>query len=75
MPEPYFVRDDVDDLYAAFTVDLTEEMLPEDAWVVAFECQPDSEIIHHFNLHLLEPGPDGKLPAAAHVRGERQDLP
>ena len=62
MPEPYFVEDEVGDLYAAFSVVLTEEMLPEDRWVVAFECQPDSEIIHHFNLHLLEPGPDGKLP-------------
>jgi hypothetical protein len=42
-------------------VDLTEEMLPEDRWVIAFQCKPDSDIIHHFNLHLLEPI-DGKLP-------------
>lgn len=63
MPEPYFVEDSVDDLYAAFSVDLTETMLPEDRWIVAFQCQPDSDIIHHFNLHLLEPV-DGALPAA-----------
>ncbi|MEM1245393.1 MAG: hypothetical protein AAGK22_03415 [Acidobacteriota bacterium] len=75
MPEPYLVRDDVDDLYAAFTVDLTEEMLPEDAWVVAFECQPDSEIIHHFNLHLLEPGPDGTLPPPPTVSESGQISP
>jgi hypothetical protein len=62
MPEPYLVGDDVRDLYAAFSVELTEEILPADAWVVAFQCQPDSDIIHHFNLHVLEPGPDGKLP-------------
>ena len=62
MPEPFLVRDDVDDLYAAFSVDLTDEMLPEDAWVVAFQCKPDSEVIHHFNLHLLEPDERGELP-------------
>jgi hypothetical protein len=62
MPEPYLVGDDVRDLYAAFSVVLTEDVLPEDAWVVAFQCQPDSDIIHHFNLHVLEPGPDGTLP-------------
>ena len=62
MPEPYFVEDDVEDIYTAFSVTLTEEMLPEDAWVVAFQCKPDSEIIHHFNLHLLPPDDTGKLP-------------
>ncbi|HVS14738.1 MAG TPA: hypothetical protein VMV46_12490 [Thermoanaerobaculia bacterium] len=62
MPEPFLVEDDVVDLYAAFSVDLTEEMLPEDAWVVAFQCKPDSEVIHHFNLHLLEPDENGELP-------------
>ncbi len=61
MPEPYFVADDVQDLYAAFSVDLSAADLPEDRWVVAFQCSPDSSIIHHFNLHLLEPH-DGKLP-------------
>jgi mono/diheme cytochrome c family protein len=62
MPEPYFVADEVEDLYAAFSVVVTEEMLPEDRWVIAFQCQPDSDVIHHFNLHLLEPGADGALP-------------
>ena len=33
MPEPYFVSDEADDLYAAFYVDLTDEMLPEDVWI------------------------------------------
>ena len=62
MPEPYLVADDVKDVYTAFSVVLTEDILPEDRWVVAFQCQPDSDVIHHFNLHLLEPGPDGTLP-------------
>jgi hypothetical protein len=61
MPEPFHVSDDVDDLYAAFYVDLTEEQLPRDRWITAFQCKPGSTIIHHFNCHLLAPV-DGKLP-------------
>lgn len=62
MPEPYFVADEVDDQYTAFTVDLTDEMLPEDRWITAFQCKPGSKIIHHFNCHLLYPDKEGKLP-------------
>lgn len=61
MPEPYEVGDDVYDLYCAFAADLTEEQLPEKAWITAFQCKPGSPIIHHFNGHLLPPV-DGKLP-------------
>ncbi len=63
MPEPYTVADEVEDIYTAFSVDLTEEMLPEDRWVIAFQCQPSTSIVHHFNLHLLEPDENGELPA------------
>jgi mono/diheme cytochrome c family protein len=62
MPEPYVVGDDVADLYTAFTVDLTEEQLPGDRWITAFQCKPGSDIIHHFNAHLLAPDENGKLP-------------
>lgn len=61
MPEPFFVEDDVTDVYTAFSVDLTDEMLPEDRWITGFQCKPGSKIIHHFNCHLLPPV-DGKLP-------------
>ncbi|HVR31010.1 MAG TPA: hypothetical protein VMS86_15925 [Thermoanaerobaculia bacterium] len=62
MPEPYFVADDVRDLYAAFYVELTEEMLPRDMWITAFQCKPGSRIIHHFNAHLAYPDEEGDLP-------------
>jgi hypothetical protein len=62
MPEPYHVTDDVYDQYTAFTVDLTEKNLPEDMYITAFQCKPDSKVIHHFNCHLLFPDKDGKLP-------------
>lgn len=62
MPEPYFVKDEVEDLYAAFYVDLTEEMLPRDSWIKAFQCKPGSAVVHHFNAHLQYPDEDGELP-------------
>jgi len=55
MPEPYFVADDVKDLYAAFYVDLTDEMLAQEMWITAFQCKPGSRVIHHFNAHLAYP--------------------
>jgi len=61
MPEPFFVDDDVEDLYAAFNVDLTSEQLGEDVWITGFQCKPGSEVIHHFNCMVLPPE-DGKLP-------------
>jgi mono/diheme cytochrome c family protein len=62
MGEAYTVRDEVEDIYTAFSVDLTPEMLPEPRWVTAFQCKPDSDAIHHFNLHLLRPDENGELP-------------
>ena len=62
IPETFVVGDEVDDLYTAFSVDLTEEQLPGDRWITAFQCKPGVDIIHHFNAHLLVPV-DGKLPA------------
>jgi mono/diheme cytochrome c family protein len=62
MPEPYFVKDDVKDLYAAFYVDLTDAQLPKDVWIKAFQCKPGSRVIHHFNAHLAYPDEQGGLP-------------
>ena len=62
MPEPYEVGDDVYDLYTAFEVDLSDEQLPTDMWITAFQCKPGSSIIHHFNCHLLAPDENGQLP-------------
>ena len=61
MPEPFHVTDDMYDVYTQFYVDLTEEQLPENKWITAFQCKPDSKVIHHFNCHLLSPI-DGELP-------------
>src|SRR5690606_12971152 len=46
-PEPFFVEDDVEDLYHNVTVQLTENQLPEDRWISAIEFKPGSEVVHH----------------------------
>lgn len=61
MPEPFHVTDDMYDVYTQFYMDLAKEQLPEDMWITAFQCKPDSKVIHHFNCHLLSPV-DGELP-------------
>ncbi len=45
--EPFFVEDDVEDLYVYFITEITEEMLPEPRWVKSIEFQPGSSIVHH----------------------------
>lgn len=46
-PEPYFVEDEVEDLYHNITVQLTEEQLPTDEWIKAIEFKPGSDVVHH----------------------------
>lgn len=62
IPMAYSVGDDIDDVYTAFAVDLTEDMLPHDVYIRGFQCKPGVKIIHHFNAHVLYPDEDGTLP-------------
>jgi len=75
MPEPFRVGDDVRDLYTAFYVDLDEEQLPGDRWITAFQCKPGTNIIHHFNVHLLAPDADGGFPEPPSFPTEGQLAP
>lgn len=47
LEEPYYVDDDVVDIQPRFTIEITEEMLPEPRWMKAIECRPGSDIVHH----------------------------
>lgn len=48
MPEPYFVEDDVADLYVNFmTEPLSRDILPNDRWLKAIEWRGDSDVVHH----------------------------
>jgi hypothetical protein len=46
-PEPFWVEDDVRDLYEDIEIQLTKEMLPEDVYVKAVQYKPGSEVVHH----------------------------
>ncbi len=46
-PEPFLVKDDVQDLYQNIDVKLTEAQLPHDKWIKAVEFRPGSEVVHH----------------------------
>lgn len=47
MPEPYFVEDEVQDIYKHFPMIITEEMLPEPRWLKAVEFRAGSGVVHH----------------------------
>ncbi len=47
MPDPYFVEDEVEDLYVDIPVMVTQEQLPEARWIQATEIKAGSEVVHH----------------------------
>ena len=58
--EPFFVADDVQDLYQNITVTLSEEQLPEDKWIAGVEFKMGSEVVHHMIGHASAPGVEGE---------------
>ncbi len=62
IPEPYFVEDDVKDLYVTLVGRITEEMLPEPRWIRATQVRP-GEAVHHVvsNLGGQTPGMGAKV--------------
>lgn len=63
MGEPYWVADEVRDIQPRFTVQITEEQLPENRWLRAIEWKADSAVVHHIVGGSTAPGdvefPDG----------------
>ena len=47
LPEPYLVKDEIEDEYVDIPVTITEEMLPEPRWVRAAEIKNGSNAVHH----------------------------
>lgn len=63
-PEPYFVADEVEDLYHNITTKLTEEQLPETKWIKQLEFRPGSEVVHHIIGYALpDTGDDAEISA------------
>lgn len=58
---PFFVGDDVTDIYAYLTTTMTNSILPEDRVIQAIEIRPGSSAVHHIvapPLGALTPGND-----------------
>lgn len=53
--EPFFVPDEIQDLYENITVELTEEKLSETRWIRSIEFKPGSEVVHHIIGHANPP--------------------
>lgn len=56
--EPFFVPDEIEDLYHDVEVQLSEEQLPNDRWIKGIEFKPGSEVVHHLIAHAYAPGQD-----------------
>ncbi len=74
LEEPYWVADDVLDIQPRFTIQVTEEMLPEPRWMKAIECKPDSEVVHHIfssaTAPAIEGHPEERFALASVAAGE-----
>jgi mono/diheme cytochrome c family protein len=55
-PEPFWVEDDVQDLYQNISIELTKEMLPEDRYIKGIQYKPTSEVVHHIIGYASSPG-------------------
>lgn len=53
--EPFFVKDDVQDLYYNETIKLTDAMLPKDEFITDVEFIPGSEVVHHIIAYASNP--------------------
>ncbi len=47
LDEPFFVKDEIEDLNINLTTKITPEQLPEDKYITAIEFKPGSDVVHH----------------------------
>ena len=75
MPEPYFVEDDVADVYVQQQLVLTEDLLTEDKWVQEIEFRRGSELVHHFIVHIKGPDDEEVRGFGSHLGGATSGSP
>ena len=61
--EPFWVGDDVDDLYQNIQVQLTKEQMPDAKWLKAIEFKPGSAVVHHIIAYQVGRGGGGGMSA------------
>ena len=55
LPEPFFVKDEVEDLNISLVTQLTDQELAHDTWVKAIEFRGGSTMVHHICGYALAP--------------------
>lgn len=60
MPEEFFVADDIEDHYHNFTVQISEDQLPEDRWIQAIEYKASGPVVHHIIGYAYPPGSEAR---------------
>jgi len=74
----FWVGDDVQDWQPRFTVDITEEMMPDARWIKAVEMRPGSEVVHHMiasaNAPAFEGHPKEEFMAGSNAAGEEPTM-
>ncbi len=68
-PEPFFVKDEIVDLYQDISVEMTAEMIPEDKWIKKMEFAPGSEVVHHIIAYASKKGDEGQMMRRVHLGG------
>ncbi len=66
--EPFFVKDEVEDLYENVMLEIPEGVLTEDKWIQAMEFMPGSEAVHHVIAYSLG-NSDGDREGRSHLGG------
>lgn len=61
--EPFFVEDEVADLYYNTTVKMTKEQMPETKWIKQIEFRPGSEVVHHIIGYAMADGEETEVSA------------
>lgn len=69
LPEPYFVEDDIEDINISFSVQLTDEQLPEDTWIQGFEFRVGGPKVHHMCANAYGPGESRSLDGGFSANG------
>lgn len=60
LPEPFEVKDEIDDLNIDLETQITEEQLPEDRYVTAIEFKPGSDVVHHIIAYAIQKDENGE---------------
>ncbi len=72
-PEDYYIKDEVEDLYHNVTITLSEDQLPEDAWVTGVEFIPGSEVVHHIIAYASDPKVVGSIKHDDDLEGASEE--